>query len=68
MQALENLSSVQAIMDSTVQPDKHPVKLDPLEKLPLNAPAGRSDGRRGPHASLGHDGYPDRCCLPQLRW
>lgn len=66
MQALENLSSMQTIMDSTVQPAKHAVKLDPLEKLPLNAPAALSDGRRGPHASLGHDGCPDRCCFPQL--
>lgn len=66
MQALENLSSMQAIMDSTVQPAKRAVKLNSLEKLPLNALATLSDGRRGPHTSLGHDGYPDRSCFPQL--
>lgn len=55
MQALENLSSLQAIMDSTVQPAKHAVRVDPLEKLPHDAPAALSDGRRGAHAALGHD-------------
>lgn len=53
-------------MDSTVQPAKHAVKLNSLEKLPLNALATLSDGRRGPHTSLGHDGYPDRSYFPQL--